>query len=111
MTNPYLSGNYAPIQQELTTFDLQVIGELPVELCGRFLRNGPNPAGPIDPATHHWFLGDGMVHGVRLRGGKAEWYRNRYVGSSQLSELRGQPDISGPNWNDSSLGPNTSVVR
>jgi len=109
MQNAYLSGNYAPVQTELTTFDLQVIGELPPELCGRYLRNGPNPAAPVDPATHHWFLGDGMVHGVRLRDGKAEWYRNRYVGSSHLSELRGQPDIAGPNWNDSSVGPNTSV--
>ena len=27
----------------------------------------------------HWFLGDGMVHGVRLDGGKAVAYRNRYV--------------------------------
>ena len=109
MTNSYLSGNYAPVERELTAFDLQVIGELPRELSGRYLRNGPNPAAPVDPVTHHWFAGDGMVHGVCLREGRAQWYRNRYVGSSQLSELRGQADISGPNWNDSSVGPNTSV--
>lgn len=109
MTNSYLTDNYAPIEQEITAFDLQVIGELPRELSGRYLRNGPNPAAPVDPATHHWFLGDGMVHGIRLREGKAEWYRNRYVGSSHLSELRRLPDIPGPNWNDSSIGPNTSV--
>ena len=50
-----------------------------------------------------------MVHGIRLRDGKAEWYRNRYVGSRELSTFRGQPDISGPNWNDSTGGPNTNV--
>ena len=42
-TSPYLSGNYAPVTDEVTAFDLQVIGELPAELNGRYLRNGPNP--------------------------------------------------------------------
>lgn len=105
----YLSGNYAPVTEEVTAVDLAVEGDLPVELNGRYLRNGPNPAGEVDPATHHWFMGDGMVHGIRLREGTAEWYRNRYVGSADLSKLRGQPDIGGPNWNNSGHGPNTNV--
>ena len=108
-TSVYLSGNYAPVTEEVTAFDLPVIGELPTELAGRYLRNGPNPASEVDPASHHWFVGDGMVHGIRIRDGRAEWYRNRYVGSSQISELRGEPDIPGPNWNRSGLGPNTNV--
>ena len=77
--NPYLAGNFAPVEQEVTAFDLPVTGEIPAELEGRWLRNGPNPGGGIDRRVHHWFLGDGMVHGIRLRGGRAEWYRNRYV--------------------------------
>lgn len=109
MSNSYLTGNYAPVEQEISVFDLQVIGELPRELSGRYLRNGPNPAEQVDPATHHWFMGDGMVHGVCLRDGKAQWYRNRYVGSTHISGLRGTPDIPGPNWNESHTGPNTSV--
>jgi carotenoid cleavage dioxygenase len=108
-TNRYLVGNYAPVEREVTAFDLPVIGELPADLCGRYLRNGPNPLGPVDPATHHWFLGDGMVHGVRLREGRAEWYRNRYVGSRQVSHLRGEPDIPGPNWSGTPIGANTNV--
>lgn len=107
--NRYLEGNYAPVEHEITATDLQVIGQLPEHLDGRYLRNGPNPVGDVDPATHHWFMGDGMVHGVRLRGGRAEWYRNRYVGSAGLQRHRGQPDIAGPNWNNASLGPNTNV--
>jgi carotenoid cleavage dioxygenase len=108
--NIYLSGNYAPVTEEITAFDLPVIGELPVELNGRYLRNGPNPAGePADVSTHHWFMGDGMVHGIRLREGQAEWYRNRWVGSSGLAERRGEPDIAGPNWSGMSVGPNTNV--
>ena len=107
--NMYLEGNYAPVADEVTAFDLPVVGELPAELEGRYLRNGPNPLSPPDPATHHWFMGDGMVHGVRLRGGQAEWYRNRYVGSTSVQSFRGQPDIPGRNWNDSPGGPNTNV--
>ncbi len=109
VTNPYIVDNYGPVAEEITALDLSVVGELPADLNGRYLRNGPNPAAEVDPATHHWFLGDGMVHGVRLEDGQAKWYRNRYVGSSALSELRGQPDIPGPNWNDSPVGPNTNV--
>jgi carotenoid cleavage dioxygenase len=108
VVNPYLQGNYAPVAEEVTAYDLQVIGELPADLDGRYLRNGPNPLG-TDPATHHWFMGDGMVHGVRLRGGRAEWYRNRYVGSTALQQHRGLPDIGGRNWNDNPYGPNTNV--
>jgi carotenoid cleavage dioxygenase-like enzyme len=105
----YLDGNYGPVAEEVTAFDLEVIGELPVELEGRYLRNGPNPIGAVDPETHHWFVGDGMVHGIRLRDGRAEWYRNRYVGSTSVATARGADDIDGPNWNGSTLGPNTNV--
>ena len=105
----YLEGNFAPVTEEITAFDLPVIGELPSDLEGRYLRNGPNPVRAVAPDTHHWFMGDGMVHGVRLRGGRAEWYRNRYVGSTSLSAARGVPDIPGRNWNNSPGGPNTNV--
>jgi len=106
--NLYLSGNFGPVAEEVTAFDLPVEGELPAELCGRYLRNGPNPLGDVDAASHHWFVGDGMVHGVRLNEGRAEWYRNRYVGSDHVADQLGRP-IVGPNWNDSGLGPNTNV--
>jgi carotenoid cleavage dioxygenase len=88
--NPYLRGNMAPVTEELTVVDLPVTGVIPADLEGRWLRNGPNPRGEVDLRTHHWFLGDGMVHGVRLRGGRAEWYRNRYT------DVAGQ---TGPNTN------------
>jgi carotenoid cleavage dioxygenase len=105
----YLEGNYAPVTDEVTAFDLPVIGQLPEQLDGRYLRNGPNPWQVDDPEAHHWFMGAGMVHGVRLRGGRAEWYRNRYVGSQALSEHRDLPDIPGRNWDNSATGPNTNV--
>ena len=78
------------MHEELTTLDLPVTGRLPSELDGRYLRNGPNPVAAVDPATYHWFTGDGMVHGIRLRDGKAEWYRNRWVRSTSVSAALGE---------------------
>ena len=72
IANRYLAGNFGPVQEELTAFDLPVTGRIPDELDGRYLRNGPNPVTPVDPRLHHWFVGTGMVHGVRLRGGRAD---------------------------------------
>ncbi len=107
--NPYLAGSMAPVAEEVTAHDLPVTGTLPVELEGRWLRNGPNPLGNVDGATHHWFLGDGMVHGVRLRGGRAKWYRNRWVRGTGVAEALGSSPPSGRSFGDRRLGPNTSV--
>ncbi|HEV2532312.1 carotenoid oxygenase family protein [Phenylobacterium sp.] len=75
--NPYLAGNFAPVRSE-DDFDLEVAGEIPAALRGALFRIGPNPQfEPRDP-NHHWFVGDGMVHGFYLADGKAR-YRNRYV--------------------------------
>ena len=37
-------------------------------------------------SANHPFLGDGMIHGIRLRDGNAEWYRNRYVQTPFVSQ-------------------------
>jgi len=75
-------GNYAPVSDELTDFDLDVEGSIPPELDGWYLRNGPNPRTP----TGHWFSGDGMIHGVRVEKGRAAWYRNRWVRTDSFDE-------------------------
>ena len=75
--NPYLAGNFAPVRSE-DDFDLKVTGEIPAGLRGALFRIGPNPQfEPKDP-NHHWFFGDGMVHGFYVEGGRVA-YRNRYV--------------------------------
>jgi len=71
----HMRGNYAPVPDELTEYDLPVEGAIPKELDGWYLRNGSNPRTP----TGHWFIGDGMIHGVRIENGAAKWYRNRWV--------------------------------
>ena len=109
MGSRYLEGAYAPLAEEYTAFDLPVTGTIPDGLDGRYLRNGPNPIG-ADPASHHWFVGDGMVHGVRLRDGRAEWYRNRWVRSGRTQVSLGAEDPGGPTTPGMDNSPNTNVI-
>ena len=107
--NRFLEGNFAPVPGEVTIADLPVSGRLPDELDGRYLRNGPNPIA-ADPSRYHWFLGSGMVHGVRLREGKAEWYRNRWVRSREVADALGEPRRAGPIHAGFDFSPNTNVI-
>mgnify|MGYP000932840395 FL=1 len=72
----WLRDNFAPTFEERTDYDLKVIGHIPESLQGTLLRNGANPQ---SGESAHWFLGNGMLHGVRIEAGQAKWYRNRYV--------------------------------
>lgn len=102
-------GPFAPVTEEVTAFDLPVTGSLPAELSGRYLRNGPNPIG-LDDAGAHWFLGAGMVHGVRLRDGRAEWYRNRWVRSRDVAAALGEIWVGGPQHDGQDFPANTHVL-
>jgi len=108
--NPYLEGNFAPVRQEATVFDLPVTGTLPAFLDGRYLRNGPNPVTDVDPSTYHWFTGSGMVHGIRIGDGRAQWYRNRSVRSKDVATALGEPPRSGPVHAGMDFSPNTNVI-
>src|SRR5688500_13153821 len=91
--HPYVTGLHAPMRSEVTIDQLAVTGTIPPELDGRYLRIGPNPIA-ADPKSYHWFLGDGMVHGVRLQGGQARWYRNRWIRSRSVGEALHVPPAS-----------------
>ncbi len=93
--SPFLVGIHAPMRSELTLADLAVTGTVPPGLNGRYLRMGANPADP-DPAGHHWFLGDGMVHGLALRAGRVLWYRNRWILSRLAAASLGRAPAPGP---------------
>ncbi len=84
----WLSGNFAPIFEEVTETQLSVTGSIPPELNGRYFRNGANPQ---TGESLHWFLGNGMIHGVELNNGKANWYRNRYVRTPLLEDEGADP--------------------
>src|SRR5438105_3395889 len=82
--HPFLQGNFAPVQEEITADNLKIIGTLPPEMDGMFVRNGPNPQF-LPLGNYHWFFGDGMLHGVRVHGAKAS-YRTRYVRTARWQD-------------------------
>ena len=116
--NPFLDGNYAPVREEITADNLKIIGELPPDLSGMFVRNGPNPLWH-PKGQYLWFDGDGMLLGVRISNGKAS-YRNRYVRTKgwQIEHQEGKAVWSGmlePPQVDNPHGPyknaaNTALV-
>ena len=97
--NPYLRGIHGPVAEETTSDALEVEGELPPGLYGAHLRNGPN-AIHAPRNLYHWFDGDGMVHGIYFRDGRAS-YRCRLVRSAGLADedAKGEaiwPGVMGP---------------
>jgi carotenoid cleavage dioxygenase-like enzyme len=100
----WMKGPFAPVKEEVTAIDLPVEGAIPPELCGLYVRNGANPR---RGQSGHWFLGDGMVHGVSIRDGKAEWYRNRWV---RTPIFEGQPRTAMSNFDLHYSLANTSVM-
>ena len=90
-TRFWLKDNFAPTFEEVTATELEVTGSIPPELKGRYLRNGANPK---SGESAHWFLGNGMIHGVELADGKANWYRNRYVQTPMLQTPDADPNAS-----------------
>lgn len=93
--HPFLTGIHRPMGRELTLETLAVTGTIPAALDGRYLRIGPNPVAP-DAKGYHWFTGDGMIHGVALRQGKALWYRNRWIRSRRVAAVLGERAAPGP---------------
>ncbi|HEY9414717.1 MAG TPA: carotenoid oxygenase family protein, partial [Pseudonocardia sp.] len=79
----HLNGTFAPVSEEVDEAELQIEGELPADLDGVYLRNGPNPR--FTPIGSYLFPidGDGMVHGVWMSHGRAR-YRNRFVRTPAL---------------------------
>ena len=65
-THPYTSGAWTPVFDEYDADGLEVIGEIPKDIDGIYVRNSENPAfGSI--GLYHPFDGDGMMGGARCR--------------------------------------------
>ena len=93
--SPFVVGIHRPMRSELTLDQLSVTGSIPAGLNGRYLKMGANPVHP-GSAGHHWFLGDGMVHGIAIRDGRALWYRNRWIRSHLAAAALGRGAAPGP---------------
>ncbi len=92
--HPYRTGPWRPQTTEWDADDLTVVeGEIPRDLDGVYLRNTENP---LHPALkfYHPFDGDGMVHVVGFRDGKA-FYRNRFIRTDGFAE---ENEAGGPLW-------------
>ncbi|MTB88101.1 carotenoid oxygenase family protein [Aeromicrobium senzhongii] len=76
--HPYRTGPWRPQTNEWVADDLEVVeGQVPADLDGVYLRNTENPMHP-SLKNYHPFDGDGMIHVVGFRDGKA-FYRNRMI--------------------------------
>lgn len=101
-TEPHLQGAFAPVVDEVDVSDLSVEGELPAEIDGDYIRNGPNPRFTPLGAYIYPLDGDGMLHRVRIRDRRAS-YSNRFVRTPALvaEEAAGRalwPGIAGLNY-------------
>ena len=81
---PVLQGGFAPVTQERVIELTDVQGEIPKDLNGMYVRNGPNRRFEA-AGRYHWFDGDGMLHAVQFDRGRAI-YRNRWVQTQGLQE-------------------------
>uniref|UniRef100_A0A7N0SY36 9-cis-epoxycarotenoid dioxygenase n=1 Tax=Kalanchoe fedtschenkoi TaxID=63787 RepID=A0A7N0SY36_KALFE len=83
-----IAGNFSPVPEQPVKHNLQVEGSIPKCIDGVYARNGANPL--FEPvAGHHFFDGDGMVHAVKISGGKASYAcrfteTQRFVQEKQL---------------------------
>lgn len=123
---PSTAGSHArylePVLEELDTMDLPVQGEIPAELDGSYVRNGPNAQFPRPDGWQYPYDGDGMLHVVTFAQSRAR-YRNRWVLTEDLVAERqvgrslhsGTFDTHPPGLTDpDAVGPknwsNTNVV-
>lgn len=86
--NPYLMGNYAPVQEENEPYLISnehITGRVPRDITGVYLRNGPNPKYIPSNGRQHWFDGDSMIHAIRIKNGKIH-YMNKWALTDKLKE-------------------------
>lgn len=77
--NPFLNGAFTPNfnEYDADTRSLTVIGEIPRDLDGLYIRNTHNQVHE-SMGVYHPLDGDGMLHAVHFHDGQAT-YRNRFV--------------------------------
>jgi len=94
-----LQGGFAPVEREIAVDLTDIEGEIPRDLHGMHVRNGPNRQFAA-PGRYHWFDGDGMLHALRFEGGRVQ-YQNRWIATASLSEERAAGTALGPACPDS----------
>lgn len=80
--DPYGHPGFDPVHREMAGVPLEIVGDLPPELDGVFLRNGTNAL--FAPRRRHMFDGEAMLHMIELRSGAAH-YSNCVVRTPRTS--------------------------
>ena len=80
---PVFRGYAAPVRIETQLQDLEVVGTIPPELNGSYIRNSADHAYPPLFADDIFLNGDGMLHKVRIEHGRAG-LTTRYVETEKL---------------------------
>ena len=75
--HPYLNGAWTPNYEEYDANDMEVIGEIPADIDGIYVRNTENPVYD-NIGKYHPFDADGMLHMMQIKDGKAS-YKNRFI--------------------------------
>ncbi len=92
-THPYLNGAWRPNYDEYDAVEMSVIGTIPADIDGVYVRNTENQVHePI--GRYHPFDGDGMIHAISFIDGKAE-YRNRFV---RTKAFRAEREVGHSLW-------------
>ncbi len=98
--HPYLHGAFAPTNREYEAEDLKVEGEIPADLCGAYVMNGPSQR--FEPVNHkyHYYDGDAMLRAIYFRDGKAsfrqKWLQNAAFVAEDIAGKSIWPGIAGP---------------
>jgi len=99
------SGALAPLSREVDVESLTISGEIPTDLNGVLLRNGPNPlCGRFEGHDLlSWWPEAAMFHGLYFKQGTVERYRNRWARTRQWANYNAIDEL------DSFLDTNPSI--
>jgi len=99
-SNFFLEGVFAPVHGDVPFTEAAVEkGEIPQDLEGVFLRIGPNPYFSPRNGKYHVFDGDGAIHAVQIKNGKAAYARHQ-VDTIKLQQEKAQGRPVFPNIGD-----------
>ena len=103
------TGALAPVVTEVDLVDLCVVGEIPRDLNGVLVRNGPNPLRGRFEGNDvlSWWPEAAMLHGISFQDGRVTAYRNRWARTQQWARVH-DPD-SAPSLLDTN--PNVNVLQ
>ncbi len=103
-------GYAAPVRIEGDTYELEVIGTIPPELDGAYIRNSADHQFPPMYQRDLFLNGDGMLHKVRIRAGHAD-LSTRYVQTPKyLAERKARKALFGAYRNPFSDDPATAGI-